>query len=86
MELNISDVDIFRNRLGLFYKNKEKITSYFGFFITCLYIFISLGIFIYYTIQTIKHVDLTVNDSTIYSKDVPSIDLKILICFISLLQ
>ena len=76
LELNISDIDIFGNRLGLFYKNKEKITSYFGFLITCLYIFISLGIFLYYTIQTIKHVDLTVNDSTIYSKDVPSIDLN----------
>ena len=76
MELNISDVDIFGNRLGLFYKNKEKISSYFGLIITCLYIFISLGIFIYYTILTIKHIDMTVSDSTIYSKNIPNINLN----------
>ena len=34
-EFNISDIDIFGNRLGLFYKNKEKISSYFGLIITC---------------------------------------------------
>ena len=76
MEIKISDVDIFGKRLGLFYKNKEKISSYFGLIITCLYIFISLGIFIYYTILTIKHIDMTVSDSTIYSKNIPNINLN----------
>ena len=76
MELKLSDVNIFGNRLGLFYKNKEKISSFFGLLITFFYIFISLGIFLYYTVQTLKHIDLTVNDSTIYSKDVPNINLN----------
>ena len=76
MEIKISDVDIFGKKLGLFYKNKEKISSYFGLLITFFYIFISLGIFLYYTIRTLKHKDLTVNDSTIYSKDIPNINLN----------
>ena len=76
MELKLSDVDIFGKKLGLFYKNKEKISSFFGLAITLVYIFVSISIFLYYTIQTINHKDLTVNDSTIYSQDVPSIDLN----------
>ena len=76
MDLKISDIDIYGKRLGLFHKNKEKISSYFGLALTALYIFLSLGIFIYYTIQTINRVDLQVNDSTIYSKDIPSINLN----------
>ena len=76
MGLKISDIDIYGKRLGLFYKNKEKISNYIGIIFTVFYIGISLGIFIYYTIQTIKHVDLAVNDSTIYSKDIPHINLN----------
>ena len=76
MELKISDIDIFGKRLGLFYKNKEKISSFFGLSITFIYIIIASGIFIYYTVQTINHKDLVVNDSTIYSQDIPSIDLN----------
>ena len=75
-DLTIYDVDIYAKRLGLFYKNKEKISSYFGFTLTLLYIFISLGIFIIYTIKTINHVDLQSNDSTIYSQEIPNINLN----------
>ena len=76
MEFKILDIDIFGKKLGLFYKKKEKITSYFGLALTIGYVFISLGIFIYYTIQTINHVDLQVNDSTVYSKDIPNVNLN----------
>ena len=73
--IRISDIDIYGKKLGLFYKTKEKISSYFGLALTLIYIFISLGIFIFYTIETINHEDLQVNDSTIYSKEVPNINL-----------
>ena len=76
MEIKFSDMDIFGKKLGLFYKNKEKISSFFGLGTTFVYIFISSSIFLYYTIQTIDHRDLTVNDSTINSRDVPSINLN----------
>ena len=76
LDLKISDFDIFAKRLGLFYKCKEKITSYFGLILTFLYIFITISIFIYYTIQTINHIDLQVNDSTIYSTEIPNINLN----------
>ena len=76
MELKLSDLDVFGKKLGLFYKNKDKISSFFGLAITFVYIFISTSIFLYYTIQTIKHKDLTVNDSIINSEEVPSINLN----------
>ena len=76
MNLKISDIDVYGKRLGLFYKNKEKISSYFGIAFTIMYIFISLGIFIFYTIQTLRHIELQVHHSTIYSKDIPHVDLN----------
>ena len=76
MELKLSDLDVFGKKLGLFYKNKDKISTFFGLAITFVYIFISTSIFLYYTIQTIKHKDLTVNDSIINSEEVPSINLN----------
>ena len=73
---NISDFDIFAKRLGLYHNRKEKIGSFFGFSLTVIYILISLLIFIYYTISTIKGKDLQVHDSTEYSKDIPYINLN----------
>ena len=72
----ILDADIYAKKLGVLYKNKEKISSCLGFFLSIIYIFISLGIFVFYTIQTLQRLDLTVNDSTIYSKEIPNIDLN----------
>ena len=76
LDLAILDIDMYSKKIGLFYRNKEKLSSYFGLTLTLLYICISLGIFIYYTLQTVKHIDLTVNDSTIYSKDIPRVSLN----------
>lgn len=73
---NLSEFDIFAKRLGLFHNGKEKLGSYFGLTLTIIYIIISLSIFIYYSIITIKRVDLQVHDSTEYSNDVPYINLN----------
>ena len=76
LDLEVLDIDMYSKKIGLFYRNKEKITSYFGLTLTALYIIISLAIFIYYTLQTLKHIDLIVYDSTIYSKEIPSVNLN----------
>ena len=76
LDLKILDVDMYSKKIGLFYKNKEKISSYFGLTLTILYVCISLGIFIFYTSKILKHIDLTVNDSTIYLNEIPSVNLN----------
>ena len=73
---HISDFDIFAKKLGLYHNRKDKIGSFFGFSLTVIYILISLLIFIYYTISTIKGEDMQVHDSTEYCKDIPYINLN----------
>ena len=76
LDLAVLDVDMYSKKIGLFYRNKEKISSYFGLTLTILYVCISLGIFIFYTSKILKHIDLTVNDSTIYLNEIPSVNLN----------
>ena len=76
LDFELLDFDIYSKNIGLFYRKKEKISSNFGLILTVLYISISLGIFIYYTSRTMRHLDLSVYDSTIYSKEIPSVNLN----------
>ena len=76
LDFKLLDFDIYSKNIGLFYRNKEKISSNFGLILTTLYICISLGIFIYYTSSILRHLDVSVYDSTIYSKEIPSINLN----------
>ena len=71
-----SNFDIFAKRIGLYYKKKEKIGSCFGLTLTIIYVFISLTIFIYYTVSVIKREDLQVHDSKEYSMGAPYINLN----------
>ena len=73
---NFLDLDIYSRRISFSYKGKEKITSRFGFFLTLSYIVISIAIFLYYFIQTIYREDVTASDSTIFTDDIPSIDIN----------
>ena len=36
-KLRFINIDIYSKKLGFFYKNKERIGSYFGFFLTLVY-------------------------------------------------
>ena len=74
--LNIFDFDFYSRRISFFYKGKEKITSRFGFLSTLSYIAISIAIFLYYFIRTISREDVTASDSTIFTDDIPSIDIN----------
>jgi len=76
LDFELLDFDTYSKNIGIFYRNKEKISSYFGLILTVLYVGISLGIFIYYTSRTLRHLDLSVYDSTIYSKEIPSVNLN----------
>ena len=65
--------DIYSNRASFYYNNQEKIGSFFGLFLTILYILSSLIIFIYYLIIIIQRKELIVYDSSIYAQEMPKI-------------
>ena len=73
---NILDLDIYSRRISFFYRGKEKVASEFGFVLTLLYIIISFIIFFYYFFRTISRKDVTASDSTIYTDDIPSININ----------
>ena len=75
MTFNIMDLDMYSKRIGFFYKNKDRIGSKFGFWLTFIYVTISFSLFLFYTSQTIKRTNLKVHDSTIYLKESSNINL-----------
>ena len=76
MKFNYVDFDIYSNRISFFYKDKEKISTFLGLFLTILYILISIIIFIVYILHTIKRKNLKVIKSKFYSKEMPNIDIN----------
>lgn len=76
LNLNYLDFDIYSKKISLFYHNKEKIGSLFGFILTVIYICVSLSLFVFYTISTIKKRDINVHDSYLYQKEAPSMNLN----------
>ena len=74
--INFLDFDIYSRRISFFYKNKEKLGSFFGFLLTTLYIITSIIIFFFYFIKALKREEVTASDSTIYPIDIPSIDIN----------
>ena len=63
--INLLDFDIYSRRISFFYKNKEKLGSFFGFLLTTLYIITSIIIFFFYFIKALKREEVTASDSTI---------------------
>ena len=74
--INFLDFDIYSRRISFFYKNKEKLGSFFGFLLTSLYIIASIIIFFFYFIRAMKREEVTASDSTIYPKEIPSIEIN----------
>ena len=66
--------DMYSKRISFFYNNNEKIDSYFGLFLTFVYIVASLGLFIYQIVIAFEREELNVYDTTIYSQKMPIID------------
>ena len=75
-KINFLDFDIYSRRISFYYRNKEKFGSVFGFFLTILYIVISIIIFLIYCFKTIKREEVTSSDSSIYTNKIPSIDIN----------
>ena len=75
--INFGTFDIYSKKICFFYNNQEKIGSYFGFFLTLVYIFASLILFILQIIKAIQREELKVYDTTIYSQEMPIIDVDI---------
>ena len=73
---NIFDLDIYSRRISFFFRGKEKIGSQFGFFLTILYIIISIALFLNYFIRTISRENVTASDSTIFTDTLPSIQIN----------
>jgi len=76
MNFNIKDIDMYSKNVGFYYYNKDKISSNFGFCLTIAYIFISLGLFLYYTCETIKRTNINVHDSTMYLRETSKINIE----------
>ena len=75
--INFGIFDIYSKKICFFYNNQEKIGSYFGFFLTLVYIFASLILFIFQVVKAIQREELKVYDTTIYSQEMPIIDVNI---------
>ena len=75
-KINFLNFDIYAKRATFFYKDQEKIGSYFGLFLTLLYILFSIILFIYYLIVTIQRIEIKVYDSTLYAQKMPIIELN----------
>ena len=76
-KINFLKYDMYSKRTSFFYNNHEKIGSYFGFFLTLVYVFASLILFIYQIILALQRKELVVYDTTMYSQEMPSINLDI---------
>ena len=73
--MNFLSLDIYAKRVGFFFNNQERIGSYFGLFLTVLYVIASIVLFIYYLILTIERKEIKVYDSTLYAQEMPYIEL-----------
>ena len=75
--INYSNFDLYSKKLGFYYKNQEKVGSYFGLFLSFLYIVVSLVLLIAQIVKVIKRDELNVFDSTIYAQEMPTINVGI---------
>ena len=74
--IHYSDFDIFSKSIGFFYHDKDKIGSIIGFIFTIIYIIISLSLFLFYTITTIRKRGMKVHDSLLFQKEAPEIEIN----------
>jgi len=73
---HFQNIDMYSKKIGFSYHGHEKISSFFGLFLTLAYIFVSLTLFIYEIIKTFQRKELTVYDSTMYGTEMPSININ----------
>ena len=72
----IKDFDIYSKNIGLFFNNKNSLSSYFGLTLTFFYCILFIILFVYYTVETINKTNLKVYNSIRYPTETPSITLN----------
>jgi len=75
-KINIYDFDIYSRRISFFFNGKEKIGSFFGFFLTIIYVISTISLFLYYCIKAIERKEVKAYDSTIHAQGIPSIEIN----------
>ena len=76
MYYKFADYNIYSKRIGFFFNGNEKVGSYFGIFLTIIYILSLVILFIYYINNIIQRKQMNVYDSKIYSKDIPTAEVN----------
>ena len=74
--LDIFDLDFYSRRISFFYKKKDTIGTAFGLFLTFLYAVITLILFFFYLLKTIRRTEVKSHESTVYSQGYPSININ----------
>ena len=74
---NFLKFDMYSKYIGFFYNKQEKVGSYLGLLLTVGYVFVSIILFIYQIIRTVKRSELKVYDTKIYAQEMPSIEVNI---------
>ena len=75
-KISIFDFDIFSRRISFYYNTKEKIGSLFGFILTIVYIISTTVLLAFYCLKVIRREEMRIHDSTMYSQNLPSIDIN----------
>lgn len=73
--LDIFDFDFYSRRISFFYNKRDTIGTVFGLFLTFLYATITLILFFFYLIKTIKRTEVRTHESMVYSQGYPSINI-----------
>lgn len=68
--------DIYSKRASFYYNNNEKIGSFFGCFLTIVYVLASLLLLFYYLIKVFTRSEMKVYDTTIYNKEMPRMNIN----------
>ena len=75
-ELDIFDFDIYSKGISFFYNKRDRIGTFFGLFLTFLYVIAIIILFSYYLSKAINRSDVKSQESTIYSQGLPSINVN----------
>ena len=71
MQNKFADYNIYSRRIGLYFNNKEKISTCFGLILTSIYILSSIALFIFYMVNIVRREQINVYDTKVYSQDIP---------------
>ena len=82
-KINFLDFDIYSRRISFYYRHKEKFGTTFGFILTISYIVLSIIVFMIHLLKSIKKKDVTASISSIYPKEIPSIEINSDLFYIS---